>query len=155
MTLREEDERILHLVRTIFAERIPFNHVLGLELDLLGAEQASFRFDMRDELVGNFVHGTLHGGVISATLDVTGGLAAFLGVLKKMQGRSHDEKVARFSQLGTIDLRIDYLRPGLGRSFVATGYVQRVGNRVAVTRMELDNDEGSLIAVGTGTYMVG
>ena len=43
MALPPEDEQILALVRTIFAERIPFNHVLGLELDTIGAEQAAFR----------------------------------------------------------------------------------------------------------------
>lgn len=31
----------------------------------------------------------------------------------------------------------------------------RTGNKVAVTRMELNNDSGVLIAVGTGTYLVG
>lgn len=155
MTMLDGDRETLDVLRKIFAERIPFNHVLGLKLESIGAEQASFRFDMREDLVGNYMHGTLHGGVISATLDVTGGLVAMLGVLKKMEGRSESEKMARFSRLGTIDLRIDYLRPGVGKSFLATGFVQRIGNKVAVTRMELDNDEGSLIAVGTGTYMVG
>jgi acyl-coenzyme A thioesterase PaaI-like protein len=29
-----------------------------------------------------------------------------------------------------------------------------MGNRVAVTRMELANDESRLIAVGTGAYLV-
>jgi acyl-coenzyme A thioesterase PaaI-like protein len=31
----------------------------------------------------------------------------------------------------------------------------RTGRKVAVTRMELHNDEGVLVAVGTGTYIVG
>jgi acyl-coenzyme A thioesterase PaaI-like protein len=45
--------------------------------------------------------------------------------------------------------------PGLGPGdCVAGGYILRLGNRVAVTRMELHNDEGSLIAVGTGAYLV-
>ena len=152
--MHAEDQDILELVRGIFAERIPFNHLLGLEVESIGTDSASFGFDMQPDLVGNYVRGTLHGGVISATLDVTGGLVAFLGVLGKMRGRSYEDKVARFAKLGTIDLRIDYLRPGLGQRFLATGYVLRTGNRVAVTRMELHNESQSLIAVGTGTYMV-
>jgi uncharacterized protein (TIGR00369 family) len=155
MAAREEDRALLAVVRTIFSERIPFNQVLGLKVESIGTEQASFRFDMRDDLIGNFIRGTLHGGVIAATLDVTGGLVAFLGLLKKIEHKSDQEKLAQFSRLGTIDLRVDYLRPGTGRSFLSTGFIQRVGNRVAVTRMELDNDEGSLIAVGTGAYLVG
>jgi acyl-coenzyme A thioesterase PaaI-like protein len=31
----------------------------------------------------------------------------------------------------------------------------RTGRKVAVTRMELHNDERVLVAVGTGTYIVG
>ena len=31
----------------------------------------------------------------------------------------------------------------------------RTGNRVSVVRMELENDQKQLIAVGTGTYIVG
>jgi len=31
----------------------------------------------------------------------------------------------------------------------------RAGRRVSVTRMELHNDQDVLIAVGTGTYIVG
>jgi uncharacterized protein (TIGR00369 family) len=68
---------------------------------------------------------------------------------------SLEEKFARFARLGTIDLRVDYLRPGLGRWFAARGFALRNGNKVTVTRIELVNDQSELIAVGTGTYVVG
>ena len=151
----EEDERTFELVRQIFAERIPFNKVLGVELEALSYESARVRFDYRDELVGNFVRGSLHGGVISATLDLTGGLVAFLSALETVAPGPPEEKMERLANVGTIDLRVDYLRPGLGRHFLATGNILRAGNKVAVTRMELENDEGEHIAVGTGAYLVG
>ena len=50
---------------------------------------------------------------------------------------------------------MDYLRPGRGSHFVATGRVVRLGNRIAVTHMELVNDEGELIATGGAAYVVG
>jgi uncharacterized protein (TIGR00369 family) len=109
---------------------------------------------MRPELIGNFIRGSLHGGVISSTLDFMGGLVAFLGVLKTMQGQPARAMAERFAKIGTIDLRIDYLRPGIGEHFIATGYVLRTGKKVAVTRMELHSDERQLIAVGTGAYTV-
>jgi uncharacterized protein (TIGR00369 family) len=87
-------------------------------------------------------------------LDFMGGLVAFLSVLKTMQGQSVQAMAERFAKIGTIDMRIDYLRPGLGDYFIATGYVLRTGNKVAVTRMELHNNEKQLIAVGTGAYTV-
>jgi uncharacterized protein (TIGR00369 family) len=56
---------------------------------------------------------------------------------------------------GTIDLRVDYLRPGKGNRFVASGTILRIGKKVAVVRTELRNEQDELIAVGTGTYLVG
>ena len=88
-------------------------------------------------------------------LDVTGGMVAWTGIMKKMEGNSFEEIAERFAKIGTIDLRVDYLRPGLGEYFVATGSTLRTGNKLSVTRMELHNDEGLLIAVGTGSYVVG
>jgi uncharacterized protein (TIGR00369 family) len=52
-------------------------------------------------------------------------------------------------------MRVDYLRPGKGKEFIATAEVIRKGKKVAVCRMELHNEEGTHIAFGTGTYMVG
>lgn len=144
---------VLALVRQI-TDRIPFNRVLGLAIESLEPERATVRLNMRPELVGNFVRGSLHGGAISTTLDYVGGLVAFLGTLKKAPSRSVDTLVERFARIGTIDLRVDYLRPGIGAHFIATGYVLRTGSKVAVTRMELHNDAGELIAVGTAAYVV-
>ena len=150
----DNQKKLFATVRTIFEDKIPFNNILGLQIESLDFDSASLRFDMSDQLVGNFYKGSLHGGVVSATLDVTGGLVAFLGVIKKMRGKPTQQTMERFSRMATIDLRVDYLRPGLGEHFLATGYILRIGNRVAVTRMELHNDEKRLIAVGTGAYQV-
>ncbi len=137
----------------IFEEQIPFNNLLDLKIEKLDLQGASMRVDMRDELVGNFMQGTLHGGVTAAILDVTGGLTAFMGLLEKMGHLSDQEKMERLSKFGTIDLRIDYLRPGRGTYFVSKGSILRTGNKVAVTRMELHNDKKHLIATGTGSYL--
>ena len=138
----------------VFEERIPFNRVLGLRIERLGESDVVVRFDMRDELIGNFTRGNLHGGVISSVLDVVGGLVAFIALLKREGVQSLEDEADKFSRLGTIDLRVDYLRPGLGETFSAKGFVLRAGRKVAVTRMELHNDENSLIAVGTGAYSI-
>ena len=149
-----EANEIFQIVRTIFMEKIPFNRILGIEIEMLEKDRACLKFAMRDELIGNFIRGTLHGGVISSVLDVTGGLVAFLGVYHQMEDEPREKKIARFSKLGTIDIRVDYLRPGIGKWFRSTGYILRTGNKVAVTRIELHNDERCLIAVGTGAYVI-
>ncbi|UXY53231.1 MULTISPECIES: thioesterase family protein [Pseudomonas] len=138
-----------------FFERIPFNQVLGIQLGELSQEQVTMHLPMKDELIGNFVHGILHGGVISSLLDVTGGAMALIGAFERHQGLSTAERMERLSKLGTIDLRIDYLRPGRGRAFTATAVLLRSGNKVAVVRSELHADDGTLVAVGTGTYLCG
>ena len=78
-----------------------------------------------------------------------------MGLLKKSQGEPFEKTAKRLAKIGTIDMRVDYLRPGLGKQFRATSYELRTGNKVTVTRMELHNDEDVLIAVGTGTYIMG
>ncbi len=147
------NEQLLLRIREIFAE-IPFNKVLGLELRTLDKERPQVGFRMRDELIGNYVRGTLHGGVISSVIDVTGGLTAFLGMQHNLTDQELDERFRQFGRLGTIDLRIDYLRPGRGKEFIATGHNIRTGTRIAVSRVEVANETGEVIAVGTGAYVI-
>jgi uncharacterized protein (TIGR00369 family) len=153
-TADAEEAKLLAIIRESFVERMPFNRILGIDVLSLHHDRPELRFDMRPDLVGNYVRNILHGGVISSVLDVTGGLVAFLGVQQKLRGKPVEEVLERFSRIGTIDLRIDYLRPGLGAWFVARGFPLRTGNKVAVTRMELVNDRDELIAVGTAAYTV-
>lgn len=145
---------VYRVVHDLFS-KIPFNQLLGLEIEDMSDEHARLRFAMRDDLVGNYTRNILHGGVISATLDVTSGLMAFVGVAKRIRSGSLEEKMERFSRLGTIDMRVDYLRPGAGEYFVATARVIRSGNRIAVIYAELHNDSDELVASSTCTYLVG
>lgn len=139
------------LVAKIIAERVPFNKLLGIEIESADPMKPQLRFAMRPELIGNARRGILHGGVISAVLDVTAGFALMLALGK---APAAGEKL-EFPDIGTIDLRVDYLRPGRGKHFVSTGRVVRMGNRIAVAHMELHNDAGELIATGGAAYVVG
>ncbi|MFO7706895.1 MAG: thioesterase family protein [Desulfobacterales bacterium] len=153
MKKQHEFGDILSIVHEV-TEKIPFNQVLGLTVESLDLDHPTVRLTMQEQLIGNFIRGSLHGGVISSTLDFMGGLVAFLGVLKTLQGQPLQLMAERFARIGTIDLRVDYLRPGIGKHFIATGYVLRTGKKVSVTRMELHNNDSQLIAVGTGAYTV-
>jgi len=144
----------LKIVREVY-DNLPFNRLLGLKVEFLEIDRAGFRFAMKNELVGNTVHGILHGGVISTVLDATGGITATASAVERMRDLSNDGVVKLISRIGTIDMRVDYLRPGRGIRFHSAGSVMRTGRKVAVTRMELKNEENLLIAVGTGTYIVG
>ncbi len=138
-----------------FMEQIPFNKFIGLTPHSVGFDEAVFKINMRPELVGNWLQGILHGGVIATALDVAGGTIALMGAYARMGDVPKEEKPKRLAKLGTIDMRVDYLRPGKGKEFFAHATILRIGNKVAVTRMEFKNEEGELIAVGTGTYLCG
>lgn len=154
MRENNQDQQLFSLINEMFNLKVPFNRVIGLKVASIEYDQVRIKFDMNENLIGNYMRGTLHGGVISTVIDVTGGLSAFIGTQRKMIGKSLEAKLEKFARLGTIDLRVDYLRPGLGSWFISTGYNLRTGNRVVVTRIELHNDSGDLIAVGTGSYVV-
>jgi uncharacterized protein (TIGR00369 family) len=112
------------------------------------------RIAMRPELVGHYAYGRLHGGVIAATLDAMGGLALMVGIAERHPHDNTLQVMQRFAKMGTIDLRIDYLRPGLGQHFIATAEVTRLGGRIGSTQMRLVNDEGTLLATGAAAYVV-
>ena len=152
----EVDISILYnTLREIYEVGLPFNRLIGMKVVELNDKNVSMKIVRRDELIGNPFRNILHGGVISSVIDVVGGLTASVGLLKQMADSSLEELKNRFMKMGTIDLRVDYLRGGQGEEFLCTGSVLRTGNKVAVTRMEFRNDEDVLIAVGTGTYLVG
>lgn len=138
-----------------FMEQIPFNRHVGLKVHSITPDEVVFKVNMRDELVGNWLQGILHGGVIATALDVAGGSIALVGAYARLADLPQEEKVKSLSKLGTIDIRVDYLRPGKGKEFFASASILRIGSKVAVCRMEFKNEEDELLAVGTGTYMCG
>lgn len=156
MTDQKRDRaELVNLLRNFLEEKIPFNKVLGLQVESMDMERVCLKIEMKEEIIGNSIKRILHGGVISAVLDVAGGTVAALGIVRKWMGHPLQEIGKRLLNVGTIDLRVDYLRPGRGKHFLATGSIMRTGQKVAVVRMELHNDADLLIAVGTGTYTVG
>jgi uncharacterized protein (TIGR00369 family) len=138
----------------LFERRITFNQTLGLTVESVRHPVPRIRLAMRPELIGHFLHGRLHGGVISATLDAMGGLALMAAIGDKHADESALQVLHRFGKMGTIDLRIDYLRPGVGEYFVATAEVTRLGGRIGSTQMKLLNDEGVLVATGSAAYVI-
>ena len=150
----EKLDELLHILGDIYENRLPFNQVLGLHIIDLKPDLVKVAFDLTDSLIGNYVQGSLHGGVISSVLDVAGGLMATAGMIQKKKNHPKEQIAENIARVGTLDLRVDYLRPGKGSSFSSCASIMRIGNKVAVTRMELHNDQHRLIAVGTGTYLI-
>lgn len=140
--------------REIFEEKIVFNQTLGLKLTQIEPGRVQARIDMRRELVGHFAYDRIHGGVISAALDAMGSAAVFAAAAAKHMDEPVAKRLERFTKLGTIDLRIDYLRPGIGAFFTIDAHCLRVGSRVGTARMDFCGPDGTLMSAGAAAYIV-
>jgi uncharacterized protein (TIGR00369 family) len=151
--IRFEDEFITG-VKKVFEEMIVFNRLLGLKITSVAPTQVRARIDMRNDLVGHFAYNRIHGGVISASLDALGGLAVTMAICARHMDESPTQRMQRFAKLGTIDLRVDYLRPGIGEWFELRAEVMGMGSRVASSRLEFLGADGKLLSTGSAAYIV-
>jgi len=141
------DPRFEALVRAL-ETKIPFNKHLGIAVEHLVAGACILKVPFGEHLIGDRRRPAIHGGVISTLADTAGGAACF-----SMLQRASD-------RVSTVDLRVDYLRPGPSNDLRCLAEVVRMGNRVAVTRMEVfaetDSDDPPCppIATAHGVYNV-
>ncbi|MEO5658403.1 MAG: thioesterase family protein [Polaromonas sp.] len=150
----EFEEEFITGLKDIFEEKIVFNQLLGLKISSLKADRVAARIDMRDELIGHPAYNRIHGGVISAGLDAMGALAVMAAIGARHMNETPSQRLQRFYRLGTIDLRVDYLRPGIGEYFELRAEVLRLGSRVASTRMEFLDADGKLLSMAAAAYIV-
>ena len=126
----------------VFENHIPFNQHLGLRVDTLSVGETVLRIPFQAALIGDARRPALHGGVVSAVADAAGGLA----VWSKLPGGS---------TVSTIDLRVDYLRPGSESDLYCSASVLRIGNRVGVATMTVyQADPDTPIAEARGVYNI-
>jgi len=118
-------------LRTMFEEHILFNQVLGLKIVSVAPDRVVGRIGMKPELVGHYTYNRIHGGVVSAGLDAMAGLAVMAAIGARHMNEEPAQRLQRFSRLGTIDLRVDYLRPAISTHFELRAEVLRLGSRVA------------------------
>ena len=119
---------------------LPFNRWLGVRVVALELGMARLRVAGRAELIGDPHRYALHGGVISALLDTCAGAAAWTMV-------GLDEGVA------TVDLLVDYLRPGRPCDLVAEARVLREGRLSVVSARAFHPDTpDESVAEARGVY---
>jgi len=150
-------ESTLEIIKEYYLELLPFNKVLGIEIDLLNYQtgDAVTSFKMTKDLIGNPVASILHGGVTASVIDLTGGLSALIACVKFHEGKPLDEIEKKLIASATIDMRVDYLRPGKGKSFQCKSRIIRAGSRIVVSKIDLYNEKETRIATGTATYLIG
>jgi uncharacterized protein (TIGR00369 family) len=134
----------LALLYQFMEEVIPFNRHLGLKVDAVEPGRCLVRLPWRPEFTGDPFRPAVHGGVTSMLVDTAGGLACFTQLPNPAD------------RVSTVDLRVDYLRRGHGADLLCEARVVRMGNRVAVARMEVFSGalDGNPIATGQAVYNV-
>jgi uncharacterized protein (TIGR00369 family) len=132
------------ILKQVAEELIPFNKFLGVQATLIERGRAVLEIPWRDELVGDPLKPAMHGGVMSMLADAAGGLAIWT-MLENVHIR-----------LSTIDLRVDYLRPGRLERICAEATTVRVGRSVGVADVRLYHPTAvsETIATGKGVYAI-
>lgn len=148
-------EEASKIMSDAFIYKMPFNHFLGIKLAHMTDDFVQLTIDNRPELIGNFTQNILHGGVIASILDVAGGMVCVNRILQRTTPLVYQDIADKMSKMGTIDLRVDYLRPGRGETFTASASLLRDGSKIGVTRCELHNERNQHIATATATYLIG
>ena len=117
----------------------PFMRFLGLRVVRVDHDKATLTvtMPMRPEIERGPGTAQFHGGPIAAFIDCVGDFAVALVV---------------GGGVPTINIRIDYLKPAVGRSIAGTARVRRSGRTVTVVDIDVYDEAGALVAVGRGTY---
>jgi uncharacterized protein (TIGR00369 family) len=132
------------LTEAIKARRSVYGYISGLRLDRAAPGEAWSSLPYRPVFVGDTETGVLHGGVVTAMLDETCGMAVQLAL---------DGTRA----IATLDLRIDYQKPATpGLDIKAHSVCYRVTRSIAFVRATAYQDaEDDPVATATACFMVG
>ncbi|MHA3053769.1 thioesterase family protein [Acinetobacter sp. ANC 4633] len=115
-------------------------------------EQIQGHLNMQPNLIGNVAYEILHGGVAATLLDSLGGVVAMAELYKRADIQHREQVLKQIERLATLDLRVDYLAPGRGQSFIAHAEVLRMGKKSCTMRMSMQNDCSVTIAVAIASY---
>src|SRR6476469_9555311 len=132
------------LVRAIKGRRSVYGFISGFRLDRAAPGEAWSSLPYRPVFVGDTETGVLHGGVVTAMLDESCGMAIPLAL---------DGTRA----IATLDLRIDYQKPATpGLDIKAHSACYRVTRSIAFVRSTAyQGSEEDPVATATACFMIG
>lgn len=107
---------------TTFLERSPYIRFLGMTAALEG-DLLTARLPYRKRLIGNPMIPALHGGVLGAFMEMT--------ALAQLAVAEPSRRMPK-----TIDVTIEYLRPGKPQDLFARADLRKVGRRIANVHVE-------------------
>ena len=131
------------LAKAIEGHRSDYGHISGLRLDRAAPGEAWSSQPYRPVFVGDVATGVIHGGVVTAMLDESCGMAVQLAL---------DGPRA----IATLDLRIDYQKPATpGLDIKAHARCYRVTRSIAFVRATaFQESEDDPVATATACFMI-
>ncbi|MGJ4918271.1 PaaI family thioesterase [Bradyrhizobium sp. HKCCYLRH2060] len=132
------------LAGAIRNRRSVYGHISGLRMDRFAPGEAWSTLPYRPVFVGDSETGVIHGGVVTAMLDESCGMAVQLAL---------DGSRA----IATLDLRIDYQKPATpGLDIKAHAVCFRVTRSIAFVRATAyQEEESEPVATATACFMIG
>jgi uncharacterized protein (TIGR00369 family) len=132
------------LARAVGGRRSVYGYISGFRLDRTAPGEAWSSLPYRPVFVGDTETGVLHGGVVTAMLDESCGMAVQLAL---------DGTRA----IATLDLRIDYQKPATpGLAIKAHSVCFRVTRSIAFVRSTAyQESEDDPVATATACFMIG
>ncbi|MEM1246572.1 MAG: PaaI family thioesterase [Acidobacteriota bacterium] len=121
----------------------PFSRQLGIELVDAQREHVVTRMAFRQE--NTTVADQVHGGAISALIDVTATAAAWVGL--------DPDKLPSFGT--TVNLEVAFMAPAKSQDLRATGTVARRGSSLAFCNVDVHDSDDQLVAQGRAVYKLG
>ena len=120
----------------LFGLPMPMAAAMALRGEHIGGDTARIRMGQQPGMSNS--RGEAHGGAIATLLDCALSAAA----------RAHDP--ASFG-VATIDLTLHFVTAGKG-DLIATAHCERRGRSISFARGEVRSEDGTLVALATGTF---
>lgn len=129
-----QDDKNIKLIKKFIEEDpgfIKFNNFILEEVD-------SKHVKLSVDITNNSLNpsGFVHGGLLFTLAD------SAMGMLARTTG----------SNAVTVNAQIDYLKPGQGNKIFAIAEPVRIGNKIAVYKTSIINEQNELISIVNGTY---
>ena len=119
-------------------ERMAFWNLLGIEFVDVGSGWATMRMPFSEKLTNST--GAGHGGALFTLADSAGSMALV-------------SMAAKGEVVTTVEMKINFLKPFIGGEAVAEAHILHCGKTTALGDVEIKDQDGSLIAKGSATYL--
>lgn len=122
------------------AVNIPFMDLVGCEVVSAAGGIAEVAVDVRHDLTNSW--GVAHGGVVFTLADIA--------IARALRSAMPDGENAG---IATVEMKLNFTAPGKGR-LTARAELRHRGGTFAVAEVAVRSDDGTLVALGTGTFVV-